>query len=348
MEAATGAVQTECYQPALARSRHNPRDLAARTVRAPPPQLPSSGPLSGCERRSARLGGGPWGPCPVVPGGLRGGELLRRGEAGGHRGVGSGQHLVMFDVEEAQPALLAHRERYEAAELDQFGLGEVPVKPLPQRVIGLQAPRDRLRVGQGGLLALAEPRRALEVEQVVVLSLAQALRPGLLRTLVPAVLALQRAGHVDAAELLDGVIADAAAEDRLPRSRERPEARRNVRPHRRALRPRGALAPASLHLGPHLVVHRVEWQVADPLLAVHGVSLMLELRRQRLRNSGERRRASATWRAVLNVLTRRRSTKPPPWTPKTDAPGWSLIQIVAYMAAFLRAMTRPPPLLSTW
>src|SRR5690348_1947328 len=105
-----------------------------------PPRSPSSEPPSSCEPRSARLGGAPRDACPVVVGGLRGSELLRRAEAGGHRGAGSGQHLVMFDVEEAQPALLAHRERYEAAELDQFGLGEVPVKPLPQRVVGFRAP----------------------------------------------------------------------------------------------------------------------------------------------------------------------------------------------------------------
>src|SRR5690348_1830160 len=309
-----------------------------------PPRSPSSEPPSSCEPRSALLGGGPRDACPVVAGGLRGGELLRRAEAGGHRGAGSGQHLVMLDVEEAQPALLAHRERDKAAELDQLGLGEMPVEPLPQRVVGLQPPRDRLRVGQGGLLALAEPRRGLEVEQVVVLPLAQALGPGLLRTLVSAVLAVHRAGHVHAAELLDGVIANSVAEDRLPRPREGPEARRNVRAHRRALRPRSALAPAPFHLGPHLVVHCLDRQVADPLLAIHRVSL----RRQRLRNSGERRRASATWRAVLKVLTRRRSTKPPPWTPKTDAPGWSLIEMVAYMDALLRAMTLRPPSLSTW
>ncbi len=42
---------------------------------------------------------------------------------------------------------------------------------------------------------------------------------------------------------------------------------------------------------------------------------------QRLRNSGERRKASATRRPVPKVLTRRRKRRPPPWTRKTEAPG---------------------------
>jgi hypothetical protein len=54
----------------------------------------------------------------------------------------------MLDVEEPQPALLTHRQGDEAAELDQLWLGEVPVEPVPQRVVGVQPPRDRLRVGQ--------------------------------------------------------------------------------------------------------------------------------------------------------------------------------------------------------
>ena len=58
------------------------------------------------------------------------------------------------------------------------------VQTFPQSIVGLQPPRDRLRVGQGSLLAVPEPLRGLEVEQVVVLPFAQALRLGLLRGLV--------------------------------------------------------------------------------------------------------------------------------------------------------------------
>src|SRR5215217_3971901 len=43
-------------------------------------------------------------------------------EARRHRGVGAGEHLMMLNVQRAQPALLTHRERDEVADLDQFGL----------------------------------------------------------------------------------------------------------------------------------------------------------------------------------------------------------------------------------
>ena len=67
----------------------------------------------------------------------------------------------------------------------------------------------------------------------------------------------------------------------------------------------------------------------------------------RLRNSGERRRASATRRAVPKVLTARSSRNPPPWTRNTDAPGVSAIEMFAYINWFLRTVTRRAPSLST-
>jgi len=210
---------------------------------------------------------------PVAVGGLGGGEFLRRAEPGRHRRRRTGQDLVVLDVQQPQPALLAHRQGDEAAELHELRLGEMPVQPLPERVVGVEPPGDRLRVGQGRLLAFAEPGRALEIEQVVVLPLGQALRPGLLRALVPAVLALDRARDVHPAQFLDGVIAYPVAEDRLPGPGEGPEAGGHVRAHGRTLRPRRALPPAPVHLGPHLVVHRLERQVADPLLVTHQDSL---------------------------------------------------------------------------
>ena len=77
------------------------------------------------------------------------------------------------------------------------------------------------------------------------------------------------------------------------------------------------------------------------LLAIPG-------RCYRLRNSGERRRASATRRAVPRVLAVRSSGNPPPWIRNTDAPGVSAIDMFAYISALLRTVTRPSPLLSTW
>ena len=67
------------------------------------------------------------------------------------------------------------------------------VEALPERIVGLQPPGDRLRVGQSGLLTVPEPLGRLEVEQVVVLSFAEALCLGLLRSLVAAVFALNGA-----------------------------------------------------------------------------------------------------------------------------------------------------------
>src|ERR1700722_18746184 len=178
---------------------------------------------------------------PVVLRGLGRGHRLRCAETRCHRGRRPRQYLVVLDVQEPQPALLAHGQGDEAAELDQFRLGEMPVKPVPQLIAGVQVPRDRLRVGQRRLLAFGEGGRALEVEQVVVLPLAQALGPGLLRALVPAVLAFHRARYVHPAQFLDRVVAYSVAEDRFPRPGERPETGGHVRPHGRTLRPRGAL-----------------------------------------------------------------------------------------------------------
>jgi hypothetical protein len=40
--------------------------------------------------------------------------------------------------------------------------------------------------------------------------------------------------------------------------------------------------------------------------------------------------------------------KPPPWIRNTDAPGVAAIEMFAYISWFLRTVTRPAPLLSTW
>ena len=73
----------------------------------------------------------------------------------------------MLDVERAQPALLAHGERDEVADLDQLRLAEVLVQPRPELVVDRQVPGDRLGVGQRGLLLLAVLRRGLEIDQVL-------------------------------------------------------------------------------------------------------------------------------------------------------------------------------------
>ncbi len=163
----------------------------------------------------------------------------------------------MLDIKQPQPALLAHGQRDEAAQFDQLGFGEVLVQPRPQLVGGFQPPGNGFRISQSGLLTPTEPLGLLEIEQVVVLALAQALRPGLLRPLIAAVLAFHAPRHVDAAEFLDGMVADPVAEDGLPGAGESPEARRDVSAHGRTFRSGRSLALAPLHFRAHLLVHRL-------------------------------------------------------------------------------------------
>jgi hypothetical protein len=68
----------------------------------------------------------------------------------------------------------------------------MPVQPLPEFIAGLQPPGNRLGIRQGRFLPLVKLRRFLEVQQVIVLRLSQALRPRLLRPLIAAILALHR------------------------------------------------------------------------------------------------------------------------------------------------------------
>jgi hypothetical protein len=113
--------------------------------------------------------------CPVARRLLRGGRALRRLETWRQCCIGPRQHLVMFYVQQPQPALLTEGERNEAAKLHQLRLAEMPVQPCPQVVIVRQVPRDCLRIGQSGLLPLVETLRAFEVQQLVVFPLAQPL-----------------------------------------------------------------------------------------------------------------------------------------------------------------------------
>ena len=73
----------------------------------------------------------------------------------------------MLDIEQPQPALLSQREPDHAAELDQLRLAEMPVHALPERIVGIEMPGDRLGIGQRRLLALAVVRGLLEVQEVV-------------------------------------------------------------------------------------------------------------------------------------------------------------------------------------
>ena len=91
---------------------------------------------------------------PNSPPGLGHLEFVHVLVARRHRGVGAGQHLVVIDVEQPQPALLAERQADHAAELDQLRLAEVLVHAVPERVVGVEVPGDRFGIGQRRLLAL--------------------------------------------------------------------------------------------------------------------------------------------------------------------------------------------------
>src|SRR5690349_19134275 len=59
---------------------------------------------------------------PVVGVGLAGCQLVGGFEAGSHRSRGAGHVLVVVNAEQADPALLAERQRDTAAQLHQFPL----------------------------------------------------------------------------------------------------------------------------------------------------------------------------------------------------------------------------------
>src|SRR5262245_5624435 len=83
---------------------------------------------------------------PVIGRGLGALERLFGLEAWRHRAVQPSQDLVVLDVERAQPALLAHGDGDEIADLDQLGLAEMLVQPRPELVVDRQVPGDRLGV----------------------------------------------------------------------------------------------------------------------------------------------------------------------------------------------------------
>jgi hypothetical protein len=137
----------------------------------------------------------------------------------------------------------------------------------PERVVGRLPPNDRLRIGERGFLALAYAARCLEIEEVHHLLLDErAARLRLDRALIAAIFALDRARHIEAAQFLDGVVEHAVAKEVVPGFCKEPERGRHMGANRRAFRTRRALAPASLHLGPHRGVHALERNIADALL----------------------------------------------------------------------------------
>ena len=113
-----------------------------------------------------------------------------------------GIHLVVADTQGLDPALLAAGEGDEKAELDQLILGEEPVQPLPEGVVGdPSVPNDGARVGERRLLAFSEAVRVLEVQELLVLLFSDALLSRPDRSLDASILALDGFGYVHTAEL---------------------------------------------------------------------------------------------------------------------------------------------------
>jgi len=61
---------------------------------------------------------------------------------------------MVLDVQQPQPALLAHGECDETAELDQLRLGKMFIQSLPERIIGIQMPGNRFGIGKCCLLPI--------------------------------------------------------------------------------------------------------------------------------------------------------------------------------------------------
>src|SRR5258708_38650158 len=97
---------------------------------------------------------------------------------------------MMLDVQGAEPLLLAQRDGDEVTKLDQLRLTEVLAQPLPEGVVGLEAPDDGVGIGERRLLARAVARRLLELEKGEIVLLLQPRLGRFDRALMAAVLAL--------------------------------------------------------------------------------------------------------------------------------------------------------------
>ena len=143
-------------------------------------------------------------------------RFLRRHGGRKPRG-GVRQNLSMPDTERLDPALLPERQRDEESQLDELRHREVLVELRPQSLVrNLGVPDDRAGIRQGNFLAFAETGRFFELQEIVILLFRESLPSSLDGALDPSVLAVDRFGDVDAAELLDAVIAYTVPEREVP------------------------------------------------------------------------------------------------------------------------------------
>src|SRR5687768_5437679 len=142
------------------------------------------------------------------------------------------------------------------------------IQPLPERIVGIEMPGDGFGICESGLLPFVIATRFLEIQEIVVLCLHETRLGSLERTLVAAVLAIDRSRHIHPAELLDVVITHTVLENVAPRMGERPEASRHMGPNRGTLRTRRSLAAAPIEFFEHgRIRNRGRVNVTDALLS---------------------------------------------------------------------------------
>src|ERR1700730_17175260 len=194
------------------------------------------------------------GFCPIVVCFLRVFERFLSLEAGRHGGCSAGENLVVLDAEGAQPALLSHGQRDEITDLNQLGLAEMLVQAGPELIVNGQIPGDGFGISERRLLPLVIAPRALEIDEVAVIVLNEPLGRRLDRALIAAEFAKDGSRHIDAAQLLDGVISDPILENVPPTVCERPEDRRHMGADGLALGPWRAFPRAPFNPGKHRCV----------------------------------------------------------------------------------------------
>ena len=147
--------------------------------------------------------------------------------------------------------MLTHGQADEKSQLDDLRRFKMRVQSGPQLVAGLQPPGDGLGQTQSGFLARRETLGFVKLQQGqhIVFDHAQSLR--LHRALVAAVIAIDRLRHIQPANLLDGVVANALHKGVVPGVGKRPEHRRYMGADGVTLRAGRSIAGGTLKLGAH-------------------------------------------------------------------------------------------------
>lgn len=154
--------------------------------------------------------------------------------------VGVAEHFVMADPQSLDPPSRAAGERDEETQLDQFGLGEMPVQALPQFIVSdVGVPRDGSGVPQGDLLTFGVSIRIRELQQIVVVGFGEPIPSSLDGSLDASIVTCNRLRHIHPTEFFQLVIEHAFEKRGVPCLGERVQYRRDVAPDGLALGSRG-------------------------------------------------------------------------------------------------------------